>query len=89
LLYVVKHLFFSIEFLLFYIVDLSPPGSRRAAFFIYQGNIFISAFRGAIERESAAAGVFITPKEPTKDMRREAAAAGFYTPASIRATSKK
>jgi len=38
----------------------------------------IRDFRGAIAREDAAAGIFITLKEPTKDMRREAAAAGFY-----------
>ena len=34
---------------------------------------------GAIEREHADIGVFITFKEPTAGMRSEAAGAGFYT----------
>lgn len=34
--------------------------------------------RGVIERENAAVGVLITLQEPTKPMRTEAAAAGFY-----------
>ena len=38
----------------------------------------IRDFRGTIERENAAAGIFITLNEPTKDMKQEAAAAGFY-----------
>ena len=33
---------------------------------------------GAIERENAAAGVFITLREPSAGMKKEAAAAGFY-----------
>jgi hypothetical protein len=36
--------------------------------------------RGVVERESAEIGVLITLKEPTKEMRSEAAAAGFYVP---------
>jgi site-specific DNA-methyltransferase (adenine-specific) len=38
----------------------------------------IRDFRGVIEREDAAAGVFITLNEPSKDMRQEAAGAGTY-----------
>lgn len=34
--------------------------------------------RGVIEREGAAIGVFVTLHEPTKDMRTEAATAGYY-----------
>lgn len=34
--------------------------------------------RGVIEREEAELGVLITMREPTKDMRAEAASAGFY-----------
>lgn len=34
--------------------------------------------RGTIERESAAVGVLITMAEPTREMRKEAASAGFY-----------
>uniref|UniRef100_UPI0040563EE9 DNA methyltransferase n=1 Tax=Candidatus Electronema sp. TaxID=2698783 RepID=UPI0040563EE9 len=33
---------------------------------------------GTIERENAAVGVFITLENPTKDMKTEAASAGFY-----------
>jgi site-specific DNA-methyltransferase (adenine-specific) len=45
-------------------------------------------FRGTIEREHAAAGVFITLKEPTKDMRLEAASAGFYRNEYMRGVEK-
>jgi site-specific DNA-methyltransferase (adenine-specific) len=34
--------------------------------------------RGTVEREGAAIGVFVTMNEPTKDMKEEAACAGFY-----------
>jgi NACHT-associated inactive Restriction Endonuclease 1 len=34
--------------------------------------------RGAVEREEAAIGVFITLEEPTRDMKAESASAGFY-----------
>jgi site-specific DNA-methyltransferase (adenine-specific) len=33
---------------------------------------------GTMQREGAAIGVFITLEPPTKDMRTEAASAGFY-----------
>jgi site-specific DNA-methyltransferase (adenine-specific) len=36
--------------------------------------------RGVVERENAQIGVLITMQEPTRPMRSEAAAAGFYTP---------
>lgn len=34
--------------------------------------------RGTLEREEAALGVFITLNQPTREMEREAATAGFY-----------
>jgi site-specific DNA-methyltransferase (adenine-specific) len=34
--------------------------------------------RGAVEREEAAIGVFLTLEEPSKDMTTEAVSAGFY-----------
>jgi site-specific DNA-methyltransferase (adenine-specific) len=34
--------------------------------------------RGVMEREQAAMGLFVTLREPTQAMRREAASAGFY-----------
>ena len=36
--------------------------------------------RGVMEREKAEIGVFITLRNPTDAMRKEAASAGFYTP---------
>ena len=39
----------------------------------------IRDFRGTIERENAAAGIFITLQSPTKDMQKEAALAGAYS----------
>ncbi len=36
--------------------------------------------RGVIEREEAAIGVLITLEEPTREMEREAASAGFWSP---------
>ncbi len=38
----------------------------------------IRDLKGVIEREKAAVGLFVTLSTPTKDMRGEAAAAGFY-----------
>ena len=38
----------------------------------------IRDLKGTIEREAAAIGVFLTLKEPSREMVREAAAAGFY-----------
>jgi len=42
------------------------------------GSADIRDFRGTIERENAAMGIFITLNEPTSAMKREAAAAGMY-----------
>jgi site-specific DNA-methyltransferase (adenine-specific) len=38
----------------------------------------IRDLRGALEREQAAIGVFVTLEEPSRDMLAESAAAGFY-----------
>lgn len=38
----------------------------------------IRDLKGTIERENAQIGAFITLKKPTKDMKKEAASAGFY-----------
>jgi len=40
----------------------------------------IHELKGVMEREMAALGAFITLKPPTRPMREEAAAAGFYVP---------
>jgi DNA modification methylase len=39
---------------------------------------YVRDLRGVMERENAAIGVFISLDEPTKQMRTEAASAGFY-----------
>ncbi|MGC9319433.1 MAG: DNA methyltransferase, partial [Armatimonadota bacterium] len=44
------------------------------------GVAHVRDLRGVIEREDAAIGVLITLEEPTRDMEREAAAAGFWSP---------
>jgi len=54
---------------------------RDALFSVKSGKVnssMIRDFRGVIERENAAAGIFITLNEPTKDMKQEAAVAGVY-----------
>jgi len=38
----------------------------------------IRDFRGTLERENAAMGIFVTLDTPTKDMEQEALSAGFY-----------
>ncbi len=42
------------------------------------GVAMIRDLKGTVEREHAAAGLFITLAEPTREMRREAAASGFF-----------
>jgi hypothetical protein len=44
----------------------------------HTGRHHVHELRGVIEREGAAIGVLITMPEPTKPMREDAAAAGFY-----------
>ncbi|MCL1831652.1 MAG: restriction endonuclease [Oscillospiraceae bacterium] len=54
---------------------------RDALFSVKSGKVgaaVIRDFRGVIERENAAFGVFITLNPPTKDMKQEAATAGTY-----------
>ena len=54
---------------------------RDVLFSVKSGKVnsgMIRDFRGTIERENAAAGIFITLSEPTKDMIKEAASAEFY-----------
>jgi site-specific DNA-methyltransferase (adenine-specific) len=42
------------------------------------GAAMVRDFKGTIEREGAAGGMFLTLAEPTREMMREAAAAGFF-----------
>ncbi|HVC51727.1 MAG TPA: restriction endonuclease, partial [Stellaceae bacterium] len=40
--------------------------------------------KGTVEREKAALGLFLTLNEPTREMSREAATAGFYETGGMR-----
>ncbi|MCL1909340.1 MAG: restriction endonuclease [Kiritimatiellaeota bacterium] len=54
---------------------------KEILFSVKSGNVnpgMVRDLRGTIEREGAAAGIFITLQPPTKDMRKEAASAGFH-----------
>lgn len=42
------------------------------------GSPTVRDLKGVLEREKAAIGVLLTLEEPTREMRTEAAAAGFY-----------
>ena len=44
------------------------------------GSAHIRDLKGVLERDQAAIGALITLKPPTRDMKVEAAAAGFYVP---------
>lgn len=59
-----------------------PQGpTKQIIFSVKAGNVTASQvrdLRGVVEREQAQIGVFITMQEPTREMRREAASAGFY-----------
>jgi len=57
--------------------------TRQIVISVKSGNINpaqVRDLRGVVEREGAAIAVFITLHEPTKPMREEAAAAGFWSP---------
>jgi DNA modification methylase len=61
---------------------LEPDGeSNEILFSVKSGKVnsgMIRDFKGVLEREKAAAGIFITLNAPTKDMIKEAVAAGKY-----------
>ena len=64
-----------------YFIDGPRRAVNKAIVQVKSGRVsspHIRDLRGAVEREKAAMGLFITLEEPTRDMRREAAAAGFY-----------
>lgn len=44
------------------------------------GSAQVRDLKGVLEREKAAIGALISLKPPTRDMKQEAAAAGFYVP---------
>jgi site-specific DNA-methyltransferase (adenine-specific) len=62
--------------------DEGPTGKTKEIIFsVKSGNTGpgdVRDLRGVVEREKSAIGVFITLQESTRDMRSEAATAGFY-----------
>ncbi|MCD6326045.1 restriction endonuclease [bacterium] len=59
--------------------------TKQIIFSVKSGHVTSSVMRdlrGVIEREGAEIGVLITMLDPTKDMRKEAAGAGFYESAT-------
>ena len=62
-------------------IDGPRRTTMRAIVQVKSGRVEVSQVRdlvGTVERENAALGLFITLENPTREMRREAAAAGFY-----------
>jgi site-specific DNA-methyltransferase (adenine-specific) len=61
---------------------VSADSFREVLFSVKSGAVnvgMVRDLRGVIERENAAAGIFITLEAPSKPMLHEAAQAGFYT----------
>ena len=58
-----------------------PKTTKQIIFSVKAGKLhanYVRDLRGVIEREKAEIGVLITLEEPSKQMRAEAASAGFY-----------
>lgn len=61
--------------------DADHAATKQIIISVKGGNVSVSDvrdLRGVIERESAAIGVLITLRKPTRPMRTEATGAGFY-----------
>jgi len=66
---------------MYFTTSVSPPEHGTILFSVKSGAVGVSQIRDflhVIERENAAAGVFITLEEPTKPMLQEAKKAGKY-----------
>ncbi len=62
-------------------IDGPRNSTKKAIVQVKSGRVsspLIRDLRGAVEREKADLGLFISLEEPTRDMRAEAASAGFY-----------
>ena len=62
-------------------IDDASGRPKRALVQVKSGKVSSRDMRdlvGTVDREGAALGVFLTLEEPTKEMEREAVAAGFY-----------
>ncbi|MBI1903806.1 MAG: restriction endonuclease [Planctomycetia bacterium] len=62
--------------------DEDPGGPTKQIIFSVKagktGPAHVRDLRGVVEREKAAIGVLLSLEEPTREMRKEAASAGFY-----------
>ncbi|MEJ5385672.1 MAG: restriction endonuclease, partial [Fimbriimonadales bacterium] len=70
----------GIDGVLFFKDDLKAP--KRALIQVKSGRVGVKDirdFRGALEREGATLGLFVSLEPPTRDMAQEAEQAGFYT----------
>jgi site-specific DNA-methyltransferase (adenine-specific) len=66
-----------------YFIDDTSGKAKSIIVSVKGGHVTVSQVRdlkGVLDREQAAIGAFITLQEPTKPMKEEAAAAGFYEP---------
>ncbi len=66
---------------LLHFIDGPRRGTKKAIVQVKSGRVsspLIRDLNGTVEREKADLGLFITLEEPTRDMRAEAANAGFY-----------
>ncbi len=62
-------------------IDGPRRATKKAIVQVKSGRVsspYIRDLKGTVEREKADLGLFITLEEPTRDMRAEAASAGFY-----------
>ena len=62
-------------------IDGPRRSAHKAVVQVKSGKVsspLIRDLRGAVDREKAALGLFITLEDPTRDMRTEAVSAGFY-----------
>ena len=66
---------------LFFHDDAESQKTKQIVLSVKSGSVHVAHvrdLRGVVEREKAAIGVLITLEEPTRNMRAEAAGAGFY-----------
>jgi len=66
---------------LFFHDDAASQQTKQVVLSVKSGKVqvaFVRDLRGVVERENAAVGALITLEKPSRQMRREAAGAGYY-----------
>lgn len=74
-----------------YFFDDHSGAPKKVVVQVKSGNVTVKEIRdlkGVMERDKAVIGVFVTLREPTKPMKDEAIAAGFYEPEIFGGTRK-